>query len=539
MTHVPGSAEDADRRSTDAQKRQTVLRRLQASTLGRVSLGLALSALSAGLLVLAFPPFNLWFLVWVSFVPYLLAQHRVMPPKLSAVAAAAFNGLWLWGYLGPVFGGSGNFMAYLPLFVAALSLLTEGSARRFHARTGYRYFMLQGMAAWVGSEMVRIFIPIAGTWGFVAYTLHSQPWLIQPASIFGIFGVSALIILINFALGLGALRLLDRQGWDVEPYGVDADAAGADAAAPAAAQVRRWLAIAGGTLAGWVALSLLLFAAPADPGSTTARVAAIQPSASPILSAFTDRDELVADLQARMVAQTREAAAQGAEVIVWPEGALQVDPQETDALGLVDLARETGAYLVIGYVAEVSDALFRNEATVISPAGEFLGVFGKDHPVVFGGETSPTRGTYPVYDTPLGVMGTIICYDLDFTDTARKLARQGAQLIAVPSNDWPGITHKHYTHVVFRAVENRTAMVKADGGYDSAIVDPYGRVLSLATYPEGGEATLVNDIPLSTGRTAAVRLGDWFGWLSLAGLAFFTVGERRLVKNASLGKMER
>jgi apolipoprotein N-acyltransferase len=29
-----------------------------------------------------------------------------------------------------------------------------------------------------------------------------------------------------------------------------------------------------------------------------------------------------------------------------------------------------------------------------------------------------------------------ICCDLDFTDTARKLARQGAQLIAVPSNDW-------------------------------------------------------------------------------------------------------
>lgn len=517
--------------------------KLKTSTLGRVSLGLALSALSAGLLVLAFPPFNLWFLVWISFVPYILAQHRIMPSKLSAVAAATFNGLWLWGYLGPVFGGSGNFMAYLPLFVAALSLLTEGGARRFHARTGYRYFMLQGVAAWVGSEMIRIFIPIAGTWGFVAYTLHSQPWLIQPASIFGIFGVSALIILINFALGLAALRLLDRQGWAVEHDAaggvpVDAVAAGAVFTAPAASQVRRWLTIAGGTLAGWVALSLLLFATPADQGSTTARVAAIQPSASPILSAFTDREELVAELQARMVAQTREAAAQGAEVIVWPEGALQVDPQETDALGLIDLARETGAHLVIGYVAEVSDTLFRNEATVISPAGEFLGVFGKDHPVVFGGETSPTRGTYPVYDTPLGVMGTIICYDLDFTDTARKLARQGAQLIAVPSNDWPGITYKHYTHVVFRAVENRTAMVKADGGYDSAIVDPYGRVLSLATFPEGGEATLVNDVPLGTGRTAAVRLGDWFGWLCLAGLAFFAVGERPLVNAAATRKME-
>jgi len=166
------------------------------STWQRVLLGLALSALSAGLLILAFPPFNLWFLVWLSFVPFILAQYRIMPPKMASVSSAAFNGLWLWGYLGPVFGGTGNFMAYLPLIVAGISLLADSGARRFHARTDFRWFVLQGTVAWVGIEMIRIFIPIAGTWGFVAYTLHSQPWLIQPASLFGIFGVSALIILL-------------------------------------------------------------------------------------------------------------------------------------------------------------------------------------------------------------------------------------------------------------------------------------------------------------------------------------------------------
>jgi apolipoprotein N-acyltransferase len=48
---------------------------------------------------------------------------------------------------------------------------------------------------------------------------------------------------------------------------------------------------------------------------------------------------------------------------------------------------------------------------------------------------------------------------------SRILATQGAQLIGVPCNDWGEITDKHDTHVVFRAVENRVAMVKADGGY--------------------------------------------------------------------------
>ena len=122
----------------------------------------------------------------------------------------------------------------------------------------------------------------------------------------------------------------------------------------------------------------------------------------------------------------------------------------------------------------------------------------------------------------MGVLGTIICYDLDYTDTARKLARQGAQLVAVPSNDWPGIAHKHYTPVVFRALENRVAMIKADGGYDSAVVDPRGRVLALAVHPEGGEATLVADVPMGNANSLSVPLGDWVGWLCLAGLAFFS-----------------
>ncbi|MFP4362478.1 MAG: apolipoprotein N-acyltransferase [Spirochaetia bacterium] len=443
-------------------------------SIGRLVLGIILSAFSAGMLVFAFPPFNMWPLVWFCFVPFLIAQYRVMPPKLSSVAGAVFNGLWVWGYLGPVFGGSGNFMEYLPVIIAAASLVFDMGSRRFHNKTGYKWFVLQGVAAWVGIEMVRIFIPIAGTWGFIAYTLHSQPWLIQPAGIFGIFGVSALVLLVNYALGLTAIYVLDRFK----------------------------------------------------------RVAAIQPADSPLIAANQNREDLVAEVHRFLVEETRAAARQGAEVIVWPEGALQYDPEDDDPLDLTGLAQETDAYLVIGYVVP-RDRNFRNEATVISPEGEFLGVFGKDHPVVFGGETSPTRGTYPVYETPIGVLGTIICYDLDFTDTARRLARQGAQLIAVPSNDWSGITFKHYTHVVFRAIENNTAMVKADAGFNSAVIDPQGRVVSLATTPQGGEATLVADVPVGTGNTISVLLGDWFGWLCLAAMVFFVIAEKWLIKRAS------
>ena len=165
----------------------------------------------------------------------------------------------------------------------------------------------------------------------------------------------------------------------------------------------------------------------------------------------------------------------------------------------------------------------RNEVTVLTPEGEFLGVYGKDHPVAWGGETSLTRGTHLAYDTSLGCLGTIICYDLDFTDTARKVARNGAQIIAVPSFDWPEIAAKHYSHVVFRAVENRVALVKADVAFDSAIVDPYGRILARAVTPEGEQAVLVADVPLGTADAPAIRQGDWVGWLCVVGMVILAV----------------
>jgi len=292
---------------------------------------------------------------------------------------------------------------------------------------------------------------------------------------------------------------------------------------------RRWAMIGGVVVVAWLAISLGIFVGAADPPSV--RVAAIQPAVSPIVSSNRGLD--VEPIHSRMLEQTVEAANEGAQFIVWPEGSFNWDPQVEDRLNLATLAKEHDLYIAPGYVVVVGDEGFRNEATVINPDGQFLGVFGKDHPVVFGGETSLSRGSYPVYETEIGRIATIICYDLDYTDTTRKMVARGAQLIGVPSNDWGSIADKHYTHVVFRAIENRVAMVKADGSYDSAIIDPYGRILELAVYPQGGEATLVADLPLGSGKgTVTTYLGDWLGWLALIGLTFFAFGSGWLIKRS-------
>jgi apolipoprotein N-acyltransferase len=467
----------------------------------RIGIGILLSVVSAILLMLSFPPYNLWPFIWVGFVPMLVAQFRVLPRRLSSLASAITIGGWLGGYLTPIFAGSGIYMTWLPLLIAGISYLADSSVRAFHERTGYRWFVPYGALNWVGFEMIRGFIPIMGTWGFVANTLYSQPWLIQPVSVFSIFGLGLLIMAVNYSLGLAVLSLFDRR-WRLDP----------DIPPLANHSVRNW---AGGVIVAlilWIGLSLVLYRTPTTP---TIRVAALHYDAGVPWSAVDRFSEL-----------TRQAAQGGARIVVWPEIAIQGDPQVTNTAEFRQLAIESDAYLVLGYVVPVNERVWRNEATVLSPDGQFLGIFGKDHPVVFAGETSPTRGTYPVYDTPLGRIGTIICYDLDFTDTARRITRNGAQLILVPSHDWPQIATKHYTHLVFRAVENRVSLVKSDNsGNDSVIVDPYGRILASAITPGGDRSgqIVMADVPLGTGDSLAVRLGDWTGWIALAGMVFFIV----------------
>jgi len=112
----------------------------------------------------------------------------------------------------------------------------------------------------------------------------------------------------------------------------------------------------------------------------------------------------------------------------------------------------------------------------------------------------------------------IICHDLDFTDTARRIARDGAQLIAIPSYHWPAVAHKHYTHAVFRVVENRVALVKADVGFDSVIVDSRGRIAAKTGISVAEQVVLVADVSVGAGRPVSSLPGDWVGWIALVAM---------------------
>jgi len=86
--------------------------------------------------------------------------------------------------------------------------------------------------------------------------------------------------------------------------------------------------------------------------------------------------------------------------------------------------------------AEEKGRIF-NASILIGPDGKIIGIYDKTHP--FPGERRDSGGwtevgtSAEVYETELGNIGMIICYDGDFPELSRLLAVKGAEIIVRPS----------------------------------------------------------------------------------------------------------
>ena len=484
----------------------------------RILVGLALGILGAVLYIFAFQPYSIWLLAFVAYIPMLIAEQRILPMRWSGLGRGLGVGLFLMVFLPAVFGmGTVPWIFIIVVAVIFLvSLLTTPALRAFHERTGLRWFVLQGALDVAGIEMVRSFIPVIRTHAFFAQTMYAQPWMLQGISVFSVYGLSLLILLVNYALALGFLLAFDNKWrFDGQP-------------ALDRSMSFRWMTAVAALFVLWAGFGVTTLAtAPKDPA--TVRVAAIQHGfAKP---GHQDPDGQLERL-AVLSEQTRIAAGQGARFIVWPEISLGFDPQVEHTAELQALAKETNAYILIGYGVDMPNGDWRNEAVMLMPSGEFSSVYGKNFPSEPGEPRIVSAGVYPVWDTELGNLATIVCNDVNFTKTIRTAVRNGAQIVSVPTFEvfGPGIGWEQRTQVVLRAVENRVSIVKAEAAGVSVIVDPYGRILAQAKFPVRTANALVADVPLGTGGTPYNRLSDWMGWVTLVGMVGFSVVTSRKQK---------
>jgi len=370
------------------------------------------------------------------------------------------------------------------------------------------------------------------SYGTIGYSQYLFTPLVRLASLTGVWGVSFLVVFPSAWLahllrdGPRAFRARLRAGW-----------------LPGAL----WAALFAGALlygaAGKVDLS----------GARRWRVALVQQNIDPWRGGY----KAYAQSFAILKRQSREALKQGPEIVIWSETSFvpAIDwhtryRTDREAYELVRELRQFLAEQPVPFLLGNDDGrLVRREdgteervdynATLLMERGEVVAAYRKLRLVPFT-ETFPNRRSLPaVYnwlrsaDTHFWEPGeeytvfesggvrfsTPICFEDTFPDLGREFIRRGAEVLVNMTNDsWSrsvACEMQHMSIALFRAAENRRALVRATNGGITCVIDPNARLI--ARLPPFSEAFLVAEVPVyREGRTPYNRWGDWFAHAALA-----------------------
>ncbi len=220
------------------------------------------------------------------------------------------------------------------------------------------------------------------------------------------------------------------------------------------------------------------------------------------------------------LARLEEAAGAGAELLVLPECAIpgymfdsaeealpyaeEIPGPSTEAFERE--CRRLGIHAICGLLERDGDIL-HNAAVLVGPDG-LIGSYRKTHLPFLGIDRFVVPGDeLKVFDTVLGRIGLIICYDLRFPEVTRTLALRGADMVALPTNFPMAAKVQTELITVARAAENRIYLLAANRvgkerwgefcGW-SQIVDPYGTRLAEAGETE--ETLLVAEVDVEKAR---------------------------------------
>jgi predicted amidohydrolase len=240
----------------------------------------------------------------------------------------------------------------------------------------------------------------------------------------------------------------------------------------------------------------------------------------------------------RLDAVCADAAAQGAEVLVTPEmficgyaitlgevlrfAQVAGGPTET---AVAEIARRHGLAIGYGHPEQAGDSAAEgaayNAATLIGADGAVLGRHRKVHlwgDVDRGQFTpNPVRPAAFAFDKSSGESraGLLICYDVEFPESVRALAVDGAQVVLVPTANPVGAEQVQQILIPARACENNCSIVYANycGSDDvfeyngrSLICGPKGEVIAQAG--PAGEQLVIADLPAPAQPGAASYLAD-------------------------------
>ncbi|KPK64092.1 hypothetical protein AMJ83_03575 [candidate division WOR_3 bacterium SM23_42] len=469
-----------------------------------------LLAVAALLMSLSFHPIKLHFLAWFGLVPMLLVIEDVRPGQ-------SFRAGLIFGFLFALF--TLFWIVFLQIEVNIKLLMTLGLIVLFlyvGLYYGTTLLIINKTNIWMlpfavtGLEFIRGIGELGFPWLTLGYTQARYPLFIQQAAIYGVYGISFWLVLLNVLI-YRAVKNTNAKN---------------------------------------ILLAVLVFALPILYGivrqepsyKRRVSVGIVQPNIDPNMK-FSS--ELRYETFRRLVNLSTECAnaswrenADSLDIIVWPETATPVflkSPGTYQDL-IVQLVNRLRVPIFTGTaIYERRNHEIYNGAVLIEPNRGINQEYRKIHLVPFGehipfdrhiaflrkvdfGEGDYSPGTsLTVFETEKFKFACLICFESIFPELCRRFVHEGADILINITNDgWFGKisgAQQHNNMAILRSVENGVVLLRSANTGISMIVDQFGRVR--VERPLFIEDIIVFSLDIDPINTFYRRLGDLLPMISL------------------------
>jgi len=484
----------------------------------------------------AFPDAGLYAFAWVALAllfyalrgadrkqAFLLGLTAGMAHYLSLLYWIA-NTLHLYGPLPLSESTAALFLLsfYLSLYMALFSTAMVPWVR---SQTLLPFF---APVVWVCLEFLRTHLFSGFPWGLLGYSQYKNIKLIQAADIFGVWGISFILVMANsvFFLAVSCLSEWGKKRADTRKKACIF-----------------WLVLFVGVMAAFFSYGSRAVSENDRIAASARRirVAVVQGNIPQAVKWDRAYERQTTEKYLRL---SSSLPGRRPDLIVWPETAVPFyffyDTLLTNRI--LETARKVGCFFLVGtptyeYTRNNKQLNIYNSALLIDPEGRPAGRYDKVHLVPFG-EYVPFRKWLPFvgkivsqfedfssgdFERVLRMKDTLIapqiCYEIIFPGLSAAMVRVGAGIIVNITNDaWFGRTSaplQHFSMAVFRAVENRRVVVRAANTGISGFIGPSGRIL--ATSGLFKTEVIAREIPVVQGHTSFyTRHGDFLPVICIA-----------------------
>jgi apolipoprotein N-acyltransferase len=481
---------------------------------------ITLCIIAALLAVCAFPKMNLFFLVWVAFVPLIFVIIR------SGLKGSFFYGL----ISGFVFNAVGlywivpmlkfNTVSYVQSLTAACALwvylalywgiwglclnFSQNTLRKTFKNYLYSntFIIFFGSCMWVLLEYIRTYFLTGFPWMIIGYSQFKFTEIIQIAEFTGVYGVSFLIMFCNLCF---YFWISTRKG---NKYLCTALAL-----------------ITTVSIFGVVRTHKFKFF-----GNQEFTVSIVQPNVDQ------DRkwDQFYKnDILSNLKEYAFKIAESKTDLVVWPETVLPGQIPEDEQLyeSAKYMVKTAGGFNIIGSAYNDKDYGHFNAVLAFNESGsDYEAVHKKNHLVPFGeyipfrnllsrffgvlnqmGDSNKGQDT-DVFDNGKIYAGAIICSENFFPDISRSFVLSGAKVLTSHTNDaWffdTAAPHQHFIMNIFRAVETRKAVIVSANSGISGIIEASGVITEKTASSES--MLLIGKFLQNDFKTCYTKYGDLF-----------------------------